>query len=309
MSLFEVLQSRESLVKVLCQVQHFLAHLDDVGLFTARDDDHALHDAIRDQRCFLKLLANLQCDVEAAHRDEALLAARQVIVVHTHLAQVHRHLLDQEALALRRVTRGRQRFLLLFSKTGVAHVPNFENITQVDAQEVKDGGRRNLVVNCLEVVQFERFDFLLGDLLVGNLLEDHLHLERIDIFVLRRDKHRRHAHYVQVSDLLRARLALKVPVQQTDGQEERLVLALEVSQHLDHPVDHAGAQSWRDFVTPETVVGQILSLELAHVQVDLTAVLHIHVNVLPLNFVSLSPRQVHRRVTRSEVAQHQHLLS
>jgi hypothetical protein len=44
---------------------------------------------------------------------------------------------------------------------------------------------------------------------------------------------------VQVTNFPSLRLELKVSVKQTYREEEGLIVALEVRQDLDHPVDHA----------------------------------------------------------------------
>ena len=100
---------------------------------------------------------------------------------------------------------------------------------------------------------------------MGNLLIDHSHLQRVDVFVLARDEHASDADNVQVGDLPPFVLILKVAIQERDSQEEGLIVALKVCEHLNHPVDHASTQGWRDLVLDEAVVSEVLQLELPHV--------------------------------------------
>ena len=63
---------------------------------------------------------------------------------------------------------------------------------------------------------------------MGNLLEHHLHFQRINIFIFACNEHRSHTNDVQVTNLTGLTLALEVPIYEGDCQEESLVVALEV---------------------------------------------------------------------------------
>ena len=68
-----------------------------------------------------------------------------------------------------------------------------------------------------------------------------------------------------------------------------MVVALEVSEDLDHPVNHAGAQSRRDLVPDEAILSEVLLLKRAGVFHNRVTVLSVYVDVLPLNFRSCLP--------------------
>lgn len=132
-------------------------------------------------------------------------------------------------------------------------MPNPKHLLQVHSHEVQHCRRWNHVVDLFEDVELELLDVVDVELLVGDFLVDHLHLEGVDVLVLAGNEHAGNADDVEVADLARLRLVLEVAVHQAHGQEERLVVALEVRQHLNHPVDHAGAQGRRNLVAHQIV--------------------------------------------------------
>ena len=101
---------------------------------------------------------------------------------------------------------------------------------------------------------------------------------------------------MQLADLVRYIGLLKVAVHERDSEEEGLVLALEVGQHLDHPVDHASSQRGRDLVPGETVRGLTSELHLPLILVNLRKVFLFAVDVLPFEIICLLAAQVRRRM-------------
>ena len=101
---------------------------------------------------------------------------------------------------------------------------------------------------------------------------------------------------MEVSDLLDRVFVLKVPVQETDRQEEGLILALEICEHLDHPVDHSRPQSRRNFVFHQAIIRKVRLLELPCVSFNFFAVLYLYVDVLALNLVCFRAAQVKARM-------------
>lgn len=91
---------------------------------------------------------------------------------------------------------------------------------------------------------------------------------------------------MQSANLSRLRLVLKVAIHQADRQEERLVVTLEIVQHLDHPVGHSRAQRRCDLVSNQAVFGHKFDFERARVIHDRLAILDIAVHVLALEIVS-----------------------
>ena len=101
---------------------------------------------------------------------------------------------------------------------------------------------------------------------------------------------------MQVANLDRIRAQSEETVQETDSQKEGLVLTLEISEHLDHPIDHPCSQTLCDFVSIQEVSRLILSLQLSQVLVDLFTILRLNVNVLPLQLSCALTWQVHARM-------------
>ena len=99
-SLFQIFESREGFVEILRQEEHLLRYFNDFLFLRARNLHQLLHDTVSDQGVPLELLADLESNVERANTDEGRLAAGQVVVVHGHFGQVHRHLEDQVVQAL-----------------------------------------------------------------------------------------------------------------------------------------------------------------------------------------------------------------
>lgn len=139
---------------------------------------------------------------------------------------------------------------------------NVQDLLQIDAEEVKDGGGWDLVVDYLQDVELQGLDVLNGELLVRNLLVDHLHFERVDVLILGRNEHASDSNDVQVADLPNLNLVLKVSVHQANRQEEGLVIALEVGKHLYVPVYHARSQGRSNLVANQAVVRAELLLKL-----------------------------------------------
>ena len=58
---------------------------------------------------------------------------------------------------------------------------------------------------------------------------------------------------MQIRNLQLLARVLEVPIHDLHGDEERLLVAVEVREHLDHPVDHAGAHRPLDLMTIQAV--------------------------------------------------------
>ena len=108
---------------------------------------------------------------------------------------------------------------------------------------------------------------------------------------------------MQITDLTSFCLTLEVAVKQRDGQEESLVIAFKVSQHLDHPVYHACPQRWCYLVLNQAILSKTLKLKLARVGHNLVTILSVHINILPLDFICRFSTQMGTRVHLCEVRQ------
>ena len=118
---------------------------------------------------------------------------------------------------------------------------------------------------------------------MGDLFMDHFHLQGVDILILGRDEHGSDTNDVEVGDLSGVLLVLEEAVQDRDGQEEGLVVTLEVGQDFDHPVNHAGPKGGSYFVLDEAVLGVELDLELSLIDVDVLPIVVAHVGRFALN--------------------------
>ena len=137
--------------------------------------------------------------------------------------------------------------LFLLLSLGAALDGDSEDVLQVHFKEVENSGSVDLVVDGAQNLQFQGLDILNLQLFVGDLFVHGLHLKWVDILILRGYEHTGDTKNVQLvhSDTLHGvSLELEVSVHQVDSQEEGLVIALKVGQHLYHPVDHSGSKGW-----------------------------------------------------------------
>ena len=145
---------------------------------------------------------------------------------------------------------------------------DLQDFLKIYSKEVQDGRRRDLIVDRFENIELERFNVINGELTMGNFLKYHLHFERVDVFVLARDEHSRHADNVQITNFSRLLLALEVAIEERCCQEECLVVTLEISQYFNHPVDHSSSESWRDFMPDQAILSKELLFKLSCVSHD-----------------------------------------
>ena len=96
-----------------------------------------------------------------------------------------------------------------------------------------------------------------------DLLEHHLHFQRVNVLVFRCDEHACNSDYMQITDLPCFLLIFEVSVDEAYSEEECLVVTLEVGKHLDHPVNHSRTQCWRDFMSHEAIISQKLHFKLS----------------------------------------------
>lgn len=140
----------------------------------------------------------------------------------------------------------------------------------------------NFVVNCLQDFQFKSLDLADIKFLMSNLVVNGLHLEWIDIFILAGNEHASHANQMQIVDFFLSLHVLQISVLQVDSQKVGLVVTLEVSQHLNHPVRHSSPKLVGDTVVTETVRNVNLLLVHSQVSVDVNAQLIFHIQVLSI---------------------------
>ena len=93
---------------------------------------------------------------------------------------------------------------------------------------------------------------------MGNLFKHHLHFEGINIFVLARNKHGRHANNMQITDLTRLCFTFEIPVNQRHCQEKCLIVALKVGKYFNHPVYHTSSQGRGNLVFDQAILSEIL---------------------------------------------------
>lgn len=173
-----------------------------------------------DELLFLQLLAYLQGNVDGAYGQQGGLPVAQFAVVHRHLGQVYRHLLDEVVLRLRLFVQSGLAelhsiepvafLMLLFALphlriTGLQFIPLlnevqgtllllacFRTVLNLYAeyfieemlQEIEDRWRMDLVLYYLEDLPFLSFDVLDWDLLLRYLFVHCLHTEWVDVLEL-----------------------------------------------------------------------------------------------------------------------------
>ena len=96
-------------------------------------------------------------------------------------------------------------------------------------------------------------DSLFGDLLVGDFVMDERQREGVDLFILTSHEHRADTDLMKIRGLKGLLGLFKVPIHVVHRKEERLVLALVGTEHLDHSVDHLGSQVFGDVVAFQAV--------------------------------------------------------
>ena len=106
---------------------------------------------------------------------------------------------------------------------------------------------------------------------------------------------------MQITDFSCFLLVLEVSVDKAHSEEECLVVTLEVSKHLDHPVDHSRTQCWRDFVSHEAVISQKLHFKLSCVVKYWFTVVCIDIDVLTLDFCSFCSWKVRTGVWAGKI--------
>jgi len=75
-----------------------------------------------------------------------------------------------------------------------------------------------------------------------------------------------------------------------------LVLTLEISQHLNHPVDHSRAQSWCYFMLLQAVISPEYRFKFSNIQINGLAILCLDIDVLSFDLSSLLSRKMGRWV-------------
>ena len=143
-----------------------------------------------------------------------------------------------------------------------------ENFEQIHLQKVEDSRRMNFIVNGLHDFQFKRFDPRNLKFFVSYFLVDSLHLQWIDVLEFGGDEHRGHSRQVQIAHLLGRFTVLEVSIHQRRGEEEGLVVAPEICQDFDHPVNHSCSEARINFMAVQAIRSIISLLKLSQITVD-----------------------------------------
>ena len=81
-----------------------------------------------------------------------------------------------------------------------------------------------------------------------DLLMHHVQLQRVYILIFRCNEHTHHPCTVKIPDLELCRKQLEILIQDLHSNIECLVRAPEISQNLDHPIDHPCSQGRGDLM-------------------------------------------------------------
>lgn len=180
-----------------------------------------------------------------------------------------------------------------------------QDVKQVLLEEVERRRRMHPVLNRQHEIELNLFYRFHTDLFVRNFFVDRAHLDGEDVLELGRDEHRGHSDAVQIVYLQDAAAPLEVPVHERHGEEERLIVALEVCEHLNHPVDHTCAHlsidtvfEWLRLVTAEALAGVEFFVALSATQVphDVVSEVSPYVDVLSIDIARVLPRHMQRRM-------------
>ena len=155
MCLFQVIESGECFVEILSQIEHLLGYSNDLFLLRSSDGDKFLDNLVCDKSVPLELLANLESDVKGTNTDKRWLFARELVVMHGHLGEVHCHLINQVLKAFWCIARLGYIFLFFGRKACLAYVTDLEDFLKIHSKEVQDGRSRDLIVDRFEDIELE----------------------------------------------------------------------------------------------------------------------------------------------------------
>ena len=130
--LLEIFKPWTYLIEILSQVEHLLRDLNYVFLLGLGNLNQWLHDCCSDQILALKLLTDLEGNVEGTNSHQGRFASWQFIVMHWHLGKIHGHFVDQKEHALWCVTVRGQILLLFLGDRESSIVVNVQHLLQID---------------------------------------------------------------------------------------------------------------------------------------------------------------------------------
>ena len=150
MSLLQVLEAWELLIKVLSQVEDFLRNVKNLILTHSAYLDQSCHNLSIDQVFLLKLLTDFQGNINCSNSKEAWVSGGEFQIMHGHLGQIDCHFFNKILLNLEWIhhlgsiflnlvfrlrIRSQSALFLLFSLSSV-HDFNSKNLDKVHLQEV-----------------------------------------------------------------------------------------------------------------------------------------------------------------------------
>lgn len=112
----------------------------------------------------------------------------------------------------------------------------------------------NFVFDVSHYVEFELFDFLNFNFFMSNLFKNSFHLQRINIFKLRRNEHTSYPDYMQVSDFFVFLTIFEISVFKRYSKKKCLIITSEIRKNLDHPINHPSSESRSNFMSTQAAI-------------------------------------------------------
>jgi len=116
-----------------------------------------------------------------------------------------------------------------------------------------------------------------------NFFKNCLHFKWINIFKFWSNKHAGYSSQMKITNLFLSRATFEVSIKQTNSQEECLIIAFEVGQDLDHPVDHSCSKACINVMVRKSIGSIKFCLKFSQVFVNIRTQLVSHIDVLSLN--------------------------
>ena len=88
---------------------------------------------------------------------------------------------------------------------------------------------------------------------------------------------------MKITDLFLDFASFEVSIKKTNSQEECLIVAFEICQYLDHPIDHSRSKVSINLMVPKGIGGIEFTLKFSQVFVNIRTQLIPHIDVLSLN--------------------------
>lgn len=126
-----------------------------------------------------------------------------------------------------------------------------------------------------------------------DFVKHSLHFQWKDVLVLGCQEYAGDSDQVEVQGTQNLRVILEVPVHHADSHEEGEIITVEITEDLNHPVNHSGPQLVVHCgMSCQTVPNFNLSFELSQIFVDVQSQISSDILVLPLDICCGIAREI-----------------